>query len=156
MPNHYLEIAKKQEETAKLLSERKKSSKNKEIISEAYEEAGNEFINAGYPEKAKENYLRALNYATTKSEKQRLEGKIGKLHSSIAEKKNIFELLGSGLEKKVAGFMAVGTLILSFFFVSSNLTGFAISNFSSNDTRWIGMCFFICGLLFAFVFLKKK
>jgi hypothetical protein len=157
MPNRYLEIAKKQEEVAKKLKEtRKKTSQNKQVIAEAYEDAGNAFLNAGYSEEAKENYMHALNYTTTKSEKQRLEGKLEKLHASYNKKKNIFELLESGLEKKVAGFMAVGTLILSFFFATSNLTGFAISNFSSDNSRFIGLCFFVCGLLFAFVFLKKK
>lgn len=157
MPNHYLEIAKKSEEIAKNLKEtRKKSFENKKIISGAYEETGNAFINAGYPEKAKENYLIALEFATTKKDKERLEGKIKKLHSSFVEKQEILELLKSGLEKRVAGFIAFSTLLISIFFIYSNLTGFAIANSFSNYFRWIGFCFFVCGLIFTFIFLRIK
>lgn len=54
------------------------------------------------------------------------------------------------------GFFAIGTLILSLFFVSSNLTGYVISNISLESSRLIGICFFVCGLIFTFLFLRKK
>ncbi|MFA5071416.1 MAG: hypothetical protein WC511_03565 [Candidatus Pacearchaeota archaeon] len=62
----------------------------------------------------------------------------------------------NGLEKKMWSIMAVLTLLASLFFVSSSLTGFAISNLTTNDLQWAGLCFFACGLVFAFLFLRKK
>ncbi|MFA5071417.1 MAG: hypothetical protein WC511_03570 [Candidatus Pacearchaeota archaeon] len=96
MPNNYLAIAKRQEEEAKVLGEK---TKDKSVLVNAFEEVGDSFVNAGYPDNAKENYLRALNYSKLKSDKERLEWKIEKIHSPRREEKEIFEKLKSGLEK---------------------------------------------------------
>jgi hypothetical protein len=82
--------------------------------------------------------------------------------SESKREKSFSELL-SDLEKRASDFpnttwsiMAISTLLTSLFFVSSSLTGFAISNVSPDNTQWIGFCFFACGLVFALLLLKKK
>jgi len=95
MPNNYLAIAKRQEEEAKILAEK---TKDKSVLINAFEEVGDSFINAGYSDNAKENYFRALNYSKLKSDKERVEWKIQKIHSPRREEKEIFEKLKSGLE----------------------------------------------------------
>jgi len=95
MPNNYLAIAKRQEEEAKILVGK---TKDKSVLIIAFEEVGDSFVNAGYSDNAKENYLRALNYTKTKSDKERIEGKIEKIHSPRQEEKEIFKKLKSGLE----------------------------------------------------------
>jgi hypothetical protein len=84
-------------------------------------------------------------------------------NSSKSERERSFSELLSGLEKKAKdfpdatlSFMAIATLLASLFFVSSSLTGFAVSNFTTDDLQWAGICFFACGLVFAFLFLRKK
>jgi predicted negative regulator of RcsB-dependent stress response len=95
MPNNYLAIAKQQEEEAKILA---KKTKDKSVLVSAFEEVGDSFVNAGYPDNARENYLRALNYSKLKSDKERIEWKIEKIHSPRREEKEIFDKLKSGLE----------------------------------------------------------
>ncbi|MCK9568305.1 hypothetical protein M0R72_05130 [Candidatus Pacearchaeota archaeon] len=95
MSDNYLAIAKRQEEEAKILAEK---TKDKSVLINAFEEVGDSFINAGYPDNAKENYLRALNYSKIKSDKERIEWKIEKIHSPRREEKEIFEKLKNGFE----------------------------------------------------------
>jgi hypothetical protein len=59
-------------------------------------------------------------------------------------------------EKGTWSFMTIATLLASLFFVSSSLTGFAVSNLATEDMQWAGLCFFACGLVFALLFLRKK
>jgi hypothetical protein len=52
--------------------------------------------------------------------------------------------------------ISILTLLGAVFFVSFNLTGFAISGLALDNSRIIGMCLFVCGLVFAFIYLKGK
>lgn len=90
MPNHYFRIAKEQEEKAKDISE---NSKDKFEIMNAFEDAGNYFVNAGYGNNARENYSKALIYATKKEDKLRIEEKIKKLRTPISQKEKVFREL---------------------------------------------------------------
>ena len=86
MPNHYFEIVKEQEDNAKILSSK---SKDKIKIMNAFEEVGDSFVNAGYPENARENYSKALSFASLKKDKMKIEGKISKLITPISQKEKI-------------------------------------------------------------------
>lgn len=118
----------------------------KRDISETFFKAAELFEKSGKLDYAQHGYEGALKYAPNKAYEEKAREKV----HSIEIKK-----LG-GIEKKVLSIMAIGTLITSLFFVSSDLTGFAISNISSDNLQWIGLCFFICGLVFSFLLLRKK
>ena len=90
MPNHYFEIAKEQEDNAKILSGK---SKDKIKIMNAFEEVGDSFVNAGYPSNARENYSKALGFASLKKNKMKIEEKISKLITPISQKEKIISNL---------------------------------------------------------------
>ncbi|MCK9595590.1 hypothetical protein M0R19_00165 [Candidatus Pacearchaeota archaeon] len=52
--------------------------------------------------------------------------------------------------------ISVLSFLFALFFISSNLTGFAISNTRGNDSNILGLCFFVCGLVFTFIYFKNK
>lgn len=67
----------------------------------------------------------------------------------------------SNLEKIVRGknvraILSIGFLISALFFVSSSLTGNVIAGLVPNKSRFIGICLFACGLIFAFLYSKTK
>lgn len=62
-----------------------------------------------------------------------------------------------GLENKI--FLAITSivfLISALFFISFDFTGYAIFDIMETDYQWISLCLFVCGLICAFVYLKKK
>jgi hypothetical protein len=52
--------------------------------------------------------------------------------------------------------ISILSFVFALFFLSFNLTGFAISSNNPNDFRWLGSCFFLCGLTFTFIYLRNK
>lgn len=52
--------------------------------------------------------------------------------------------------------LSIASFVFALFFISTNLTGYATSLVSVNDSKWLGFCFFACGLIFAFIFLNSK
>jgi len=65
---------------------------------------------------------------------------------------------GKNLTSKlqIPAIISISTLLASLIFVSSSITGNAIAGIPANNLRWVGLCFFACGLVFAFILLKKK
>ena len=78
--------------------------------------------------------------------------------------RKINEISGPSVEELIKSFglntilmiFAISSLLVSLFFLYFDLTGFAISNFSSQNFKWVGLGFFVLGLIIAFVFLSKK
>ncbi len=52
--------------------------------------------------------------------------------------------------------ISIITLFGALVFSAFNLTGYAVSGITSDNFRIIGMCLFICGLVFAFIYLKGR
>ncbi len=109
---------------------------------EGYEEAGKYWMreakqNQEYPRKARYALLNARN-------------DLDLLESIRAE------LPKKDLSKKLLSVTAIVTLVSALFFVSSNFTGNVILGLTENNSRWIGLCLFACGLICAFFYFKKK
>ncbi len=77
---------------------------------------------------------------------------------SIAARRlrNALKKSGNLEGRSIYAILSVLVLLGAVFFVSFNLTGYAVSGLTPNNSRWIGMCLFVCGLVFAFIYLKQK
>lgn len=118
----------------------------KRNISETFFKAAELFEKSGKLDYAQHGFEGALKYAPNKDYEKKAREGLAAVHKSQQ----------GGLEKQVLSIMSIVSLLASLFFVSSNLTGFAVSNFTTNDLQWAGLCFFACGLVFVFLFLRKK
>ncbi|MCK9568304.1 hypothetical protein M0R72_05125 [Candidatus Pacearchaeota archaeon] len=132
-----------------------------EKVGITYESAGDKWVETENFIKAEGNYRNAEIYGYThdKESADRVKDKINRIRFKrkyFLPNDPIDAPKKSKLEKKLWSIMSIITLLTSLFFVSSNLTGFAVSNFTTGDLQWAGLCFFVCGLVFAFLFLKKK
>jgi len=126
-----------------------------------YESAGDKWVEAENFIRAEGNYRNAEVYGYThdKESADRVKNKINKIRFKrkyFSPSDPIDAPKKSKLEKRLFSVMSIVTLLTSLFFVSSNLTGFAVSNFTTGDLQWAVFCFFVCGLVFAFLFLRKK
>jgi hypothetical protein len=78
---------------------------------------------------------------------------------SIKEKREK-ENKGKNLGSRFYSILSIGFLASALFFVSSSLTGNVIAGLNYNNSRFVGICFFACGLIFAFLYsrcrMKKK
>lgn len=133
-----------------------------EEVSRLYEKAGDEWIKQA---KLKENfrdiknslsyavhdYILANKKAYTDEEKERIKKKINSVSLKLGNQPI------TGLQKKLSfATVSIISLISALFFVSFSLTGNSILGIVPNDSQWIGLCFFACGLIFAFFYFKKK
>lgn len=61
-----------------------------------------------------------------------------------------------GLEAKTTATVAIIGLVASIFFLSADLTGNAIGSSSISTTNIIGALFLVVGLVFAFIYFKRR
>jgi len=182
MGHNYLDTAKK---LLNIAEELKENEATQGEIATAYERAGDAYLLAGKSGTANEFYKTSKNYAHDDHIKDRLREKITGNYSLDKIKSNIQRLNVSSLEKEAGlgarvddkkkkklfepGFfdrvfkpntpfaiLSAFSLMAALFFISVNLTGFASSTISINDSKWISFCLFACGLVFAFLFLNSK
>lgn len=111
--------------------------------------AGQIYQEIGSFEKAEQCYDLAWKYAPYEDSRAQISEAINSLDKAKLQKR-------SGLEKKVFSIMAIVTLLTSLFFISADLTGHVISNPLTNDMKWVGLCFFICGLIFTLISIRGK
>ncbi len=141
-------------------------------ITKKYESAGDLYAKAGKFREAENCYRDARVYGDVFNNEYM--DKLKEKENSLREKrggtmrlKRLIELKQKGnlgnskLEKminqrRVVALITITFLSISLFFVSSNLTGFAISNLSNTNVQWMGFGFFVIGLIFAFVYFRKK
>jgi hypothetical protein len=147
---------------------KRQSFSSGEEIGKKYEEAGDNWTESGNFIKAEDNYRNANIYGyahDTKNEKRvqakidslRLKKKLTLAFPSI--KKSTIEKMVEDEENRIKflpAVISIASLLFALFFISSNLTGFSVFNLTYNNSRWIGSCFFICGLIFTFIYLKIK
>jgi hypothetical protein len=117
------------------------------VLSVLFERVGDSFRSAEKSLDAKKNYEKARKYTPYETTKERITHKIENISSSS-------EL--SWLEKKLTAFFAISFLLASLVFVSSSLTGNVIAGLNENNSRFVGICLFACGLIFAFFYSKCK
>lgn len=183
MGKDYLNIAKKLSSIAEGLKAKEYPQGE---IANYLENAGDAYKLAGKSGLAHEFYKSSKNYAHNENIKERIRNKLAGSYPLEKIKANLQKMNISSLEKEVGfgtkseknknkkklfepGFwdrtlkpntpwaiLSIASFVFALFFVSANLTGYAISAFNSNDCRWLGFLFFACGLVFTFVFLNNK
>ncbi len=141
---------------------RKASSHGFKDAFKIYEEAGDEwFLSTKKPSIysiedtlrcAKRDYRFAVKEAESAIEKNRLIKKISSIEAKLATNKPLKGMYG----RLSLATSSILTLALALLFVSFNLTGNAVAGITPDNFKWIGLCFFVCGLVFAFFYLKKK
>lgn len=124
---------------------------------DAYENAGESWKDAGDFANAQRAYEMALRYVPDE-DKGRIKGKLKDLGSEKARTFSFLAGLKRGLEKKSVSFaiLSIITLLSALVFVSSNLTGNTILGLTEGNSRWIGLCLFMCGLIFTLLYIKGK
>jgi hypothetical protein len=62
------------------------------------------------------------------------------------------------IERRVLGYaiLSITSLVFALIFTSFSLTGYSVMELTQNNFRFFGTIFFILGLVFAFVYFKKK
>ncbi|MCK4650426.1 hypothetical protein KAT36_04320 [Candidatus Pacearchaeota archaeon] len=58
--------------------------------------------------------------------------------------------------RRTSLFLAVGSFVLSLFFLSQNITGHAVLNFEKSSANWVGGILFILAIIGFLVYVQKK
>lgn len=58
--------------------------------------------------------------------------------------------------KLLPAFLSMAFLLSALLFTSVSLTGYSVFELAQNNSRFIGTIFFICGLVCAFVYFRRK
>jgi hypothetical protein len=127
-----------------------------EDIGLAYLDAGDLRKKAGDLRMARRDYLDARVYGFPYNTKVQntIDRGIQELDDELALSN--FKESGRDLGSRLHAFLSIGFLLAALFFVTSSLTGNVVAGLVSNKSRLIGICFFACGLIFAFIYSKKK
>jgi hypothetical protein len=104
-------------------------------------------------DEALEYYRTARARTQNEFDRSVIAGKINQVHKELG---SLREPAGEGLSRRVYAFLSITAILFALFLTSYNVTGNIISGMISSDTQWIGICFFLCGLTFTFLFLKSK
>jgi hypothetical protein len=134
---------------AKAFEKKGDSSANSEIKSDYYRKAGDYYKNALKTDDANRLYNLAMDSSKYPSTRRTIEGLLKNL-----KKPSYNEILNPSL--KTEAILSILSLLVSLFFVASNLTGNTIAELSQNNLRFVGTCFFACGLIFAFIYLRSR
>ncbi len=137
----------------------KLSMGDQQTLSRLFEKAGESFIGAELSKeeqlsKAIGLYQKAYHYTQYPEVKKRIKHRLEILEAGKAQLPSSLEKIVQG--KKVSAILSISFLAFALFFVSSTLTGNVIGGLNLNNSRLIGICLFACGLIFAFVYSKKK
>jgi hypothetical protein len=135
--------------------ERKKPNGSPRIIWEGYVAAGNMLIGEKKYSRALGDYQDALRFGVPENEEARKN-----LKNKIKETEDKMRLehfrSSSPIHKYPFAVLSIASLLAALGFVSISLTGNIIAGLEQNNSRWIGLCLFVCGLVFSFLYLKKK
>ncbi len=154
-----IEFAEQYEAEARteLLKRRRGGISSYEKMINAYKKAGNLRRDAGDLIGAVENYRKVLLYTNNPEIKKNIQEKIDDVLLQRKKTLSFLKVLKNGLEQKfVFAFFSIISLVLALFFTSFNLTGNAILGLTENNSSWIGLCLFIGGLIFTFLYFRKK
>jgi hypothetical protein len=146
---------------AKLHSERNK--RNKDNTSHYFKELGDIYASAGVYGMAKEQYLKAREITNLQAKKKSATSnyvnvdaidEIERLDRAIEE--NDSKMRNKTLERRVSLVITIAGLGAGIFFLSSNITGNAIADLSTNTTSFLGAGLFVVGLVAGFFWLKRR
>ncbi len=141
-----------------VMDKRSSSMADKQSLSRLFEKAGESFIGAELSReeqisKAIGLYQKAERYAQYPEVKERIRRKVKKLEA-VKTQLNSLEKIVKG--ENIPGILSISFLATALFFVSSSITGNVVLGFQENNSRFIGLGFFIAGLIFAFIYSKMK
>jgi hypothetical protein len=150
----FLKDAEKLEKNADALRKGKGDVKSEEF-GLMYLDAGALRVKAGDFNGAEEDYLNAQRYSF--SHDIRIKNTIDKYLNALRSEK-IFSSWkkGTSSSKRLNAVLSISFLAIALFFVSMNLTGNVIAGVNASSSRIIGICFFTCGLIFAFIYLRSR
>jgi len=115
-----------------------------------YIEIGDLYLNAAERNLKLRGYEKALQYY-----KKAKEISPESLKNEISEK---IKELDDLRPKQIFSFaiLSIASLVFAFVFTSVSLTGYSVFELTQNNSRFVGTIFFILGLVFAFVYFKKR
>jgi len=132
-------------------------------IGASSEEIGLTYLDAGdLRRKAKDfvntrnDYLDASRYGFPYNTK--VQAEINKHLNQVEKEHALFEFIKGrkDLGSRLHAILSIGFLASALFFVSSSLTGNVIAGLVPNNSRFVGICFFACGLIFAFLYSRCR
>jgi len=151
----YISIALRHESDANYERMRKEPSHSS--IAHSYKTAADYREKAGDFGKAIKDYEEALRYAHSDPMKKEISTKLKELRLESAKVLGRLHAIRGKLEDRIFVFIsAIVILSASLFFSLFSLTGNSIAILNNEDFSWIGLCFFLCGLVFAFFYFKKN
>ena len=100
---------------------------------------------------AKRDYDLALDLAPTKKKKTSLQEGLGKRLGNLEK-----ALEQRGKKISILTIPIITLLLISLCFASFSLTGNVIGPLTSDGSRFVGLCMFLCGLVFVFYYFKNK
>ena len=152
-----LKLAREYEQKAyRLESSKQKRYGEFKDVSDAYKKTGEAYERAGDLMKAIDNFKDARKFAP-EEDREEIGEKLTELKHQKKRMLSSLERARSGLEKKfIFPILAIATLVIALFFVSFNLTGYAIGGLTQNNSTLLGISLFILGMVFAFFYFKGK
>jgi hypothetical protein len=149
--------ASRDEESAEIA---RRNNAHEEKIGNLYLEAARKRKEAGDYAHAEDNLIKAERFAFPYDEekKEYIKQELVEIRSMKSGRnlsRKVDELSKSGNKYSFA-ILSIASLFVALGFVSLSFTGNVIAGLEQNDSRWIGLCFFVCGLVFSFFYLKKK
>jgi len=148
MVRTYVDEAKILEKMAFSKKNASKKTKNVSLRNILLEDAAKRYENAGrnWVLEANQNkqYHRKVQYA-----------RLNAMNDYGLAKKIRGEINKANLEGQVFAIVSIISLASALFFTSLNLSGYATGSLA-NDTSLMGIVLFVLGLVFAFIFFKKK
>jgi uncharacterized protein (UPF0332 family) len=127
---------------------RKKHGANGKRIGDKYEEAGDLRKKARDFLGAHTDYRNAKIYGFSHNE-EKVKNLDKKIKLLLLERK-------TKSSKLFLAFLSIASLVSALFFVSFSFTGNVIFGLAETDSRWAGLCLFLCGLVFTFLYFRKK
>jgi len=112
-------------------------------------------MNLDIPEIYREYELKDLNEKAKKIQKIVQEAKTKNEFFSDVFLEDKFPHKGKSLESLTYAIISISLFVVSLIFVSVSFTGNVIGGINENYSRIISICFFVCGLIFTFFYLRK-
>lgn len=142
----------------KALELRKKAGDNGEEIGELYEMAGNLRRASRDDLIAIDDYsnVKKFGYAYNKEKTREMDKNIDEIRRRGALVRRIEDSKFTLKKGYAFAILSIASLLAALGFVSLSLTGNAIGGLPQENSKWVGLCFFICGLVFSFIYLKGR
>jgi len=142
---------------------------NDKNVSDAYQRSAKnwlEYLKAKNPPLDKRveilrTVYQTLNYAKKRTPIKDEKEDISKLRKKVGD--TIADISGKipkkkSIERRAIEYavLSISSLVFALIFASFSLTGYSVLELTQNNSRFIGTIFFILGLVFAFVYFKRR